>query len=743
MAESTKVVRTDLALNSAYRKSPFTRMSSLSDCHLFRKMSDDEEYGEGYGEEEGNYYEQEQAYDDQQYYGNEPEEQEDESSESSESSQSESEQPQEQPPQQQDYYSQQQGYYSNHPYSNQGPEQSQTAQQCDQNAQDCSSAFNLGSLKDALGGFGSGQMSDVVGELQKLGGGDGSGLSNMLASGGLAAVASGLIANATHHFFGINPETGRIIGAVASNIIFGLGGKHNTLSDIGKIILDNIISGKFKRNVRPFVSPTPGIKSFNLNFYQERDKCLRSRTLFEDPEFPAQDSSLYFSKRPKYNIEWKRPGEIVNDPQLLVGGESRFDVVQGSLGDCWLLAAAANLTLRQELFYRVVCPDQSFVENYAGIFHFQFWRYGQWIDVVIDDRLPTENGELIYMHSDTANEFWSALLEKAYAKLYGSYEALKGGSTSEALEDFTGGIIEYYNLHEVPKEQILALLIRGFQMGCMFGCSIDADPNVKEAVQGNGLVRGHAYSITAVHTVQTPRGQTCLLRIRNPWGNDQEWNGPWSDNAPEWNYISYEQKQRMQVEFKHDGEFWMEFDDFVREFEELETCNLGPTVMNEIAEMTGVDVQHSPWSEFQVDGQWLTANGTAGGCRNYMNTFANNPQYGVSIYVPQQSADQDGKVTVIAAVLQKYRRELRVAGLDSLSIGFSVYELPSNRKVDRSYLESAHMVAKNAVFINTREVTARFRVQPGAYVIIPSTFEPNEDAEFLLRTYSSGQIQAG
>lgn len=48
-----------------------------------------------------------------------------------------------------------------------------------------------------------------------------------------------------------------------------------------------------------------------------------------------------------------------------------------------------------------------------------------------------------------------------------------------------------------------------------------------------GLVKGHAYSITRVCYVDitTPNttGKIPLIRLRNPWGNEAEWNGPWSD----------------------------------------------------------------------------------------------------------------------------------------------------------------------------------------------------------------------
>jgi len=68
--------------------------------------------------------------------------------------------------------------------------------------------------------------------------------------------------------------------------------------------------------------------------------------------------------------------------------------------------------------YHVMPPDQGFrsAEGYCGLFRFNFWVFGKWKEVIIDDYLPTKNGRLAFMHSREKNEFWTALLEKAYAK---------------------------------------------------------------------------------------------------------------------------------------------------------------------------------------------------------------------------------------------------------------------------------------------------------------------------------------
>ncbi|KAF5279505.1 hypothetical protein FQA39_LY05615 [Lamprigera yunnana] len=475
------------------------------------------------------------------------------------------------------------------------------------------------------------------------------------------------------------------------------------------------------------------------DFYELRDHHFNSGTLFEDPEFPADDSSLNFSRRPDRRYEWLRPGEIVDNPQLFVEGYSRFDVQQGELGDCWLLAAVANLTLYRRLFFQIVPDDQGFDENYAGIFHFRFWQYGRWIDVVIDDRLPTYRGQLVYLHSNEENEFWSALLEKAYAKLHGSYEALKGGSTCEAMEDFTGGVTEMYELNAAPPN-LFKIVLKAYERGSLMGASLEPDPGVLEAETPEGLIRGHAYSITRVKYVdiQTPHtvGKIPLLRLRNPWGNEMEWNGAWSDKSPEWRFIPDHEKENLGLTFDSDGEFWMSYKDFQKHFDRLEICNLTPDSLTEEEISQGDKKQ---WEMSVFEGEWVRGV-TAGGCRNNLETFCHNPQYRITLTDVDED-DDENKCTVIIALMQKNRRLKRQqVGMEFLTIGFAVYYLPNPnaapKPLNLNYFKYNASVARSPSFINLREVSCRFMLPPGTYCIVPSTFDPNEEGEFLLRVFS-------
>ncbi|XP_020856138.1 calpain-9 isoform X3 [Phascolarctos cinereus] len=467
------------------------------------------------------------------------------------------------------------------------------------------------------------------------------------------------------------------------------------------------------------------IHSSGQTYEQLRQECLRKGILFEDGDFPANNSSLFFSERPSIPFVWKRPGEIVKNPEFILGGATRTDICQGELGDCWLLAAIASLTLNEKTLARVVPQDQNFGPGYAGIFHFQIWQHSEWLDVVIDDRLPTFRDRLVFLHSADHNEFWSALLEKAYAKLNGSYEALKGGSTIEAMEDFTGGVAETFEVKKAP-ENFYEILEKALKRSSMVGCSIDIrNSSESEARTPFGLIKGHAYTLTGIDQVNYQGQKVELIRVRNPWGQ-VEWNGPWSDNSYEWDSVDSSEQKRLCHSALNDGEFWMTFKDFKVHFDKVEICNLTPDALEE-------DALHK-WEVTVHQGSWVRGS-TAGGCRNFLDTFWTNPQ--IKLSLTEKDDDGQEECTFIVALMQKDRRKLKKFGADLLTIGYAIYQSPAKEEhLTKDFFRYHASQARSKTYINLREVSERFKMPPGEYILIPTTFEPHQEANFCLRIFS-------
>lgn len=70
----------------------------------------------------------------------------------------------------------------------------------------------------------------------------------------------------------------------------------------------------------------------------------------------------------------------------------------------WFITGAVAAASVPEYINKVIPSDQTFDDNdYAGIFRFRFWRYGKWVEVVVDDLLPVDdNDTLIYCHNSVA-----------------------------------------------------------------------------------------------------------------------------------------------------------------------------------------------------------------------------------------------------------------------------------------------------------------------------------------------------
>lgn len=353
---------------------------------------------------------------------------------------------------------------------------------------------------------------------------------------------------------------------------------------------------------------------------------------------------------------------------------------------------------------------------------------------MIDDRLPTKYRQLVFMRSTEPSEFWSALLEKAYAKVYGGYEALVGGITSEALVDFTGGVAETFHLKEAP-ENLFEIMVKGFQNQSMMGCSMNRVNDIVEDETPEGLVRGHAYSITkAVFVdVATPNvsGKIQLMRLRNPWGNHVEWNGAWSDKSEQWNCVSEQDKKGLEIKFDHDGEFWMTYADFLQYFDRVDICSLSPDFL------TNHNDTEKKWALSVFEGAWVTGV-SAGGCANHPETFHRNPQFVLTIEKP---VDNEKKAhTVVVALMQKYRRLKRSMGSENLYLGFTIYEISGSDLAEKpkkqDFFKQNMPKYRTPAHRGIREVIGRVRLTPGHYLIIPSTYKPDRNAEFMIRVFT-------
>ncbi|XP_048095842.1 calpain-1 catalytic subunit-like [Alosa alosa] len=488
----------------------------------------------------------------------------------------------------------------------------------------------------------------------------------------------------------------------------------------------NIMKERHKKEGRGSV--TNPDKFLDQDFEELHQYFLKNGFRFLDKMFPPECSSIGDGLLPSNDlarIVWQRPSKIVKDPRFILEGVSRFDFKQGRVGNCWFLAAIGALTFQEDMKKQIIPAGQSFEKDYAGIFHFRFWRFGKWVDVVIDDKLPTIGGRLIFLHPKTHNEFWAALMEKAYAKVCGSYADMHFGYVSEALMDFTGGVHMTYKLNKAPPD-LWDIMLRAAQSKPLMGCGTPAGVSRKNTVLPNGIVDAHAYTITGVIQVMSNNRPVRLIRLFNPWG-EGEWRGDWSDKSSKWQTVSPEDRTTC-LSICDDGEFWMSMEDFCQSYSDMDICSTSLAFLD----------ASTDWTCKFHEGRWVAWT-TAGGCLNNRGSFWINPQYHIKLEPLKGECANDNDKNLLVSLMQKSDKRNR--RLDSnFSIGFAIFSVPPEY-YGREGKFPAEFFKKNPVastkqFIKAREVVEFFRLVPGEYIIVPSTFNPNETASFILSIFS-------
>lgn len=459
--------------------------------------------------------------------------------------------------------------------------------------------------------------------------------------------------------------------------------------------------------------------------------------MFVDPDFSADDSSLFCdctTPLPKLlgDVTWLRPQEICKQPQLFPDDPVEAHPKQGILGDCWLLCACSMLIKNQCLLNKVFPPEQPLWGDrfYRGEFRFQFWQNGHWIEVQVDDRLPCINDTLCFSRCQSPRAFWVALLEKAYAKLNGSYERLWAGQLCEAVVDLSGTIAVRWSLkgaespqqpedsqtQHTPNGTRLSELSLELKERCAISCCVHS--------ASTELGQFHAMGVMEWTNVTTTTGeQVELIRIRNPWGR-RSWAGVWREGGSGWASLEPSCSQGL-LGRTAEGEFWMDETEFQQEFDEV-TVGYPISDAGHLQSIyTGSYLTHS----HQIGGRWVKGY-SAGGCRNN-STFSINPKLWLKVC-------ERGEV--LLSLLQYGRPESPAEGGTQppshlQAIALHVW------KVEKKHFNLMRTLNKPPLVSHThaydREVVVHTHLNPGFYLLVPSTFLQGAEGRFLLRVYSS------
>eukprot|EP00929_Paragymnodinium_shiwhaense_P064775 TRINITY_DN32495_c0_g1_i3.p1 TRINITY_DN32495_c0_g1~~TRINITY_DN32495_c0_g1_i3.p1 ORF type:complete len:535 (+),score=99.14 TRINITY_DN32495_c0_g1_i3:182-1786(+) len=371
----------------------------------------------------------------------------------------------------------------------------------------------------------------------------------------------------------------------------------------------------------PPVVPPPGGAAGGPNTQDGR---------FTDPEFPPNTQAIFGGANPgaqevqELLVEtqgghavWRRVSEFA--PALFENVHPN-DLAQGRSHDDVLLAALACLAEFPDSVPELFKEQEL---NPGGYYHVKIFdsNTGQWNWVTVDDWIPFGADGQPLCSKPRDLEAWVLLLEKAWAKWFGSYARLMAGgasfvpltllTNSASVKVYSQPQLGLYTF-DVSQFRVDELALRDVHdrttLTCMpkavavpsdqafeelQACDVSnylmlawtkKDPVVQAVedmhedvnIAADGLVKGRVYAILGVDRFEADGRLWRIVTLRNPWSSDKrmEWKGDLCDSWPGWPQFPQLRHALAVDRFDTDGQFFLPWERFVERFSDVGVMRL-------------------------------------------------------------------------------------------------------------------------------------------------------------------------
>ena len=306
----------------------------------------------------------------------------------------------------------------------------------------------------------------------------------------------------------------------------------------------------------------------NINsLFNEKNELInyKDQDFYEDylDEFKKEKKETEKNIK-EYNLEWKRISDLVSSD--LDEENKKYPIKQNELGDCYFISFLRRLKeVQPSLYYSLI----RYYDFKLGYYEINFYdNNGEEIIVYVDDYILVYPNRIPLFSSLKKDEQYAIgrylLIEKAFAKMNGSYFNINGGYQGINSSYAITGInpifkrkkffnLEIDSIYKVIKDEIDTknILLTGS----------------KDSVSLVGIESGHMYSVISVD--EDYKSKIKIIELDNPWGENDKMENFSLNLESKYNYIEKELKE-FNINNKNNGKLKILIKNLKEEFDLME-----------------------------------------------------------------------------------------------------------------------------------------------------------------------------